>query len=89
MQTYKPEIIWSDGEWEANSDYWSAKEFLAWLYNISPVKDTVVVNDRWGSESLCKHGGFLTCEDRYNPGKQFVLLLYPGTILNIFAFINN
>lgn len=69
VQTYKPEIIWSDGEWEANSDYWSAKEFLAWLYNISPVKDTVVVNDRWGSESLCKHGGFLTCEDRYNPEK--------------------
>jgi alpha-L-fucosidase len=46
----------------------SSKEFLAWLYNEnSPVQDRVVVNDRWGSDSLCKHGGFLTCTDKYNP----------------------
>lgn len=35
----------------------------------SPVKDTVVVNDRWGYDSRCKHGGFLSCDDRFNPGK--------------------
>ncbi|VDI82404.1 alpha-L-fucosidase [Mytilus galloprovincialis] len=34
-----------------------------------PVKDTVVTNDRWGSGCSCKHGGFYTCSDRYNPGK--------------------
>lgn len=39
--------------------YWKSKEFLAWLYNDSPVKDTVVVNDRWGSGDSCKHGGIL------------------------------
>ena len=27
-----------------------------------------MVNDRWGSGSACKHGGFYTCSDRYNPG---------------------
>ncbi len=27
-----------------------------------------VVNDRWGSGIPCKHGGFYTCQDRYNPG---------------------
>jgi hypothetical protein len=34
----------------------------------SPVKDTVVTNDRWGNGVMCHHGGYLTCSDRYNPG---------------------
>ncbi|VVC43120.1 Hypothetical protein CINCED_3A019106 [Cinara cedri] len=69
VNNYKPEIIWSDGEWEAPDTYWDSLNFLSWLYNDSPVKDTVVVNDRWGGDTLCKHGGFLTCADRYQPGK--------------------
>jgi len=69
VETYKPEIIWSDGDWEASDSYWKSKEFLAWLYNKSPVKDTVVVNDRWGSNIPCHHGDFFTCTDRFNPGK--------------------
>jgi len=68
VNNYKPEIIWSDGEWEAPDTYWNSLNFLAWLYNDSPVKDTIVVNDRWGGDTLCKHGGFLTCADRYQPG---------------------
>jgi alpha-L-fucosidase len=45
-----------------------SKEFLSWLYSEnSPVHDRVIVNDRWGTDSLCKHGGFLTCADKYNP----------------------
>ncbi|XP_067940839.1 alpha-L-fucosidase-like [Watersipora subatra] len=68
VNTYKPEVIWSDGEWEASDDYWGSKEFLTWLYNESPVKDTVVVNDRWGMGDSCHHGGYYTCQDRYNPG---------------------
>lgn len=56
------------GEWEAPDEYWRAKEFLAWLYNESPVHKTVVTNDRWGISTLCKHGDFYTCTDRFNPG---------------------
>ncbi|XP_052677337.1 alpha-L-fucosidase-like isoform X2 [Crassostrea angulata] len=69
VDMYRPDVIWSDGDWEALSTYWNATQFLAWLYNDSPVKDTVVVNDRWGYDSRCKHGGFLSCDDRFNPGK--------------------
>ncbi|KAJ8974173.1 hypothetical protein NQ317_004850 [Molorchus minor] len=68
VENYNVSILWSDGEWEANSDYWNSTSFLAWLYNESPVKDEVVVNDRWGNDATCSHGGFITCSDRYNPG---------------------
>jgi len=69
VNTYNPDVIFSDGEWEAPDTYWKSKEFLAWLYNESPVKDKVVVNDRWGKGTNCKHGGVINCRDRYRPGK--------------------
>lgn len=59
---YKPDIIWPDGEWEHPSATWKSTEFLAWLYNESPVKKSVVVNDRWGKETRSKHGGYYTTE---------------------------
>lgn len=59
---YTPDILWTDGEWENPSKDWKSEEFLAWLYNESPVKDNIVVNDRWGSETRSKHGGFYTTE---------------------------
>jgi len=41
---------------------WHSAELLAWLYNESPVKDEVVVDDRWGSDTRHKHGGYWTTE---------------------------
>lgn len=59
---YKPDVFWTDGEWDHPSEKWRSTEFLAWLYNDSPVKKDVVVNDRWGAETRSKHGGFYTTE---------------------------
>jgi alpha-L-fucosidase len=66
VSRYKPSIVFSDGEWEMTAAEWRSPELLAWLYNESPVKDEVVVNDRWGSDTRHKHGGYWTTE--YTPG---------------------
>lgn len=33
VDLYRPDVVWSDGDWEATSTYWNATQFLAWLYN--------------------------------------------------------
>lgn len=60
--SYEPDIVWADGEWEHDSSVWKSPEFLAWLYNESPVREHVAVNDRWGSETRSRHGGYYTTE---------------------------
>lgn len=64
----KPSIIFSDGEWELTSAEWHAPELLAWLFNDSPVAETVVIDDRWGKDTRHKHGGYYTTE--YTSGMQ-------------------
>ncbi len=46
VERYAPDVLWADGDWEAEDEYWESKNFLAWLYNDSPSKDSVVTNDR-------------------------------------------
>lgn len=63
VETYKPSIVWADGEWDYDAKDWRSAEFLQWLYNESPAPEDVVVNDRWGGDSKgAKHGGYLTTE---------------------------
>ncbi|HYZ87146.1 MAG TPA: alpha-L-fucosidase [Bryobacteraceae bacterium] len=59
---YQPALIFSDGEWDMPGEDWRSPEILAWLFNESPVKDSVVVNDRWGKGARHKHGGYYTTE---------------------------
>lgn len=60
VNAYRPDVLWTDGDWGHTEEYWRSREFIAWLYNESPVKERVVINDRWGSGTIGKHGGFLT-----------------------------
>lgn len=47
----------------------SITKYIQWfVYTCSPVRDTIVTNDRWGRGSICTHGGYYTCSDRYTPG---------------------
>jgi alpha-L-fucosidase len=59
---YQPAVIFSDGEWDKPDEYWHSKDFLSWLYNNAPNKEEIVVNDRWGSDTRGKHGGYYTSE---------------------------
>jgi len=69
INTYQPDVFWTDGEWDAPASTWKSQEFLEWLYNDSPVKDKVVTYDRWGNGVRFHHGGVYTPE--YQPDLDF------------------
>ena len=69
INTYQPDVFWTDGEWDASENVWKSRQFLAWMYNESPVKDKVVTYDRWGSGVRFHHGGVYTPE--YQPDLDF------------------
>jgi alpha-L-fucosidase len=62
VNRYEADIIWPDGEWDYTSAEHGSEQFLAWLFNESKVKETVVINDRWGKETRGRHGGHYTTE---------------------------
>ncbi|MEM9658558.1 MAG: alpha-L-fucosidase, partial [Planctomycetota bacterium] len=59
---YQPAVIFSDGEWDHPAAKWKSAELLTWLFNESPCKEEVVINDRWGKGDRHKHGGYYTTE---------------------------
>jgi alpha-L-fucosidase len=59
---YAPDLLFADGEWEHEDDYWKSSELIAWLYNDSPATDQVVINDRWFKGSRHHHGDYYTTE---------------------------
>ena len=42
---YRPDIVWSDGEWEMTSEEWRSPELLAWLFNTAPNSADLVINE--------------------------------------------
>jgi alpha-L-fucosidase len=62
VNRYKPSLLFGDGEWDLHSREWKSEELIAWLYNESPSKDDVIINDRWGKDTRLHHGGYYTTE---------------------------
>ncbi len=62
VNKYQPAVIFSDGEWDHPAAVWKSADLLTWLFNESPCKDEVVINDRWGKGDRHKHGGYYTTE---------------------------
>lgn len=46
VTTYRPSLLFTDGEWWNTAEQWHARELIAWYYNL--VGDEAIVNDRWG-----------------------------------------
>lgn len=65
---YQPDVLWTDGEWEQTADTWKSKDIIAWLYNHPSVKNKIVINDRWGSDTKGLYGSFNTSE--YGQGRK-------------------
>ena len=65
---YKPSVIFSDGEWDIADTAWQSPALLAWLFNESPVKNEVVVNDRWGNNTREKNHGSMYTTSEYGSG---------------------
>ncbi len=63
VSTYKPSMIFADGEWNNTAEQWHAAELISWYYNT--VGPDAIVNDRWGKGS---DHGFRTPE--YSAGIQ-------------------
>ena len=56
---YEPDIVWADGEWDYSDEELRSVDFLAWLYNESPVKESVVSMTA-GAKTRGKHGDHYT-----------------------------
>lgn len=69
VTNYQPSLIFSDGgEWDLEEEFSQTKPFLTWLYNDSPVKDEVVVNDRFFKGMPGQHGDYFSSE--YNDAEH-------------------
>lgn len=66
VNRYEPWSIFFDGDWGMSGKRWRNNELAKWLYYDSPVKDKVVVNDRWGSSRGINGDVF---ESEYGYGK--------------------
>ncbi len=62
VRRYEPSFIYLDGDWDYSSEELGMRDFLAWLYRESPVRDDVVINDRFGNETRGVHGGVFSSE---------------------------
>jgi len=69
IEKYKPFVFWTDGDWDATAETWQSQQLISWIYNDSPVRDSIVLNDRWGSGTRFHHAGIYSPE--YQPDLDF------------------
>jgi len=62
VQRYTPSVVFVDDESEHPDKTWKSEELLAWLFDESPCRDEVAVNDRLGKDCRGRHGGYWTSE---------------------------
>ncbi|TBW28672.1 alpha-L-fucosidase [Gramella sp. KN1008] len=46
VSTYKPKLVFSDGEWFNTAKQWHSAELINWYYDL--IGDEAIVNNRWG-----------------------------------------
>lgn len=59
---YSPDILWFDGEWQRDAEYYKTPEIVAYFYNRAIGKKEVVANDRLGKGARRRYGDFYTSE---------------------------
>ncbi len=62
VMAYRPDIIVAGGHSNYTMREFQNDQFLDWLYTQSPVKDEVVVNDRWGKDTNKKIGSYFNTQ---------------------------
>lgn len=62
IDTYDPDILWFDGEWQRPAEYYRTIDIVAYFYNRAEGRKKVVCNDRLGKGTREHHGDFYTSE---------------------------
>ncbi len=62
IDTYDPDILWFDGEWQRPAQYYRTPDIVAYFYNKAEGRKEVVSNDRMGGDTRKEYGDFFTSE---------------------------
>ena len=64
---------------------------MSWLFNESPVCGEIAINDRWGNDTMGKHGGFYISEEEWPSPSTFgnhkVFLIDYKIFIYIFLYL--
>ncbi|MFN8207471.1 MAG: alpha-L-fucosidase [Bacteroidales bacterium] len=69
IDTYDPDILWFDGEWNRPASYYRTPELVAYFYNRAEGRKEVASNDRMGMGTREHCGDFYTSETDEVVGK--------------------
>ena len=74
IDTYHPDFMYFDGEWDHPESFWKMKEVVAYYYNEAAKRNQeVFVNDRFGKDERGKHGDLYNVEYDGEKGSEGLL----------------